>query len=560
MELIDAITDALLDSLYELRYYILVMTFMPYILYYFWEYLKRVFTKLKYKNFYFKEKEKEYCKPITEEEKYLDISIMNEDIPVFEKRLKDLIEILSTKKDVIKIHAIEAIMIAEYFSQEVELSDNGILVVKIDTIKKFTSTIYNDPMTFTTYIKAIEEKLDIHNKKNKIPLKDALYIMRRAKEYTISKKNDDTSDDLLFNLKSQIHKSLYKDVEIRILDETKEVSVKNKKAIVVINTNPEFTDELSEEKNIEIEKQKKKKSNIESVERLEDGRLRIITKDNKEIIKDDFELYSIRDLNVKQQVTGSGTSQYDSFTDDTNQLDESFINQYIAKYGQLDNIEEENKTMQSFKFRLAKHFKINDFTDIKFSNNELENSLFTKENKVIFLTALFENYKKKNEIYVFVGEKKLKSKKIQKFLAVDKLFFISIFYKMVQEENKENFFNFIFNADHKVIDENLYKFLTKVNLELGNIFRFENKNLSVNAIYSYNNQTIKTDILMFDYDELSKKYFSDDMVKNSYDFLENDLMDKVKNTVFGNKALDTDATINLKYKTFFRIIAGEDYF
>ena len=131
---------------------------------------------------------------------------------------------------------------------------------------------------------------------------------------------------------------------------------------------------------------------------------------------------------------------------------------------------------------------------------------------------------------------------------------------MVQEENKENFFNFIFNADHKVIDENLYKFLTKVNLELGNIFRFENKNLSVNAIYSYNNQTIKTDILMFDYDELNKKFFSDDMVKNSYDSLENDLMDKVKNTVFGNKALDTDATINLKYKTFFRIITGEDYF
>lgn len=153
----------------------------------------------------------------SDEQIHLGISIKNSDIKIYKERIEKLIILLNESKERVSVNAVEAILIVELFADSVLVNEQGELVISVQTAKAFSKEIYHDPMKFITYVKSVENRIDISNPQNKIELSDVLYMMRNAKKFGLYMNEDDS--DAVYKIKSAIHESNYKDVVVKIVED-----------------------------------------------------------------------------------------------------------------------------------------------------------------------------------------------------------------------------------------------------------------------------------------------------------------------------------------------------
>ncbi len=233
---------------------------------------------------------------LSEEEKFLNISLTQKEINDFKPRMESLIKKLIESKDIFSVTAIEAIFIAEKVADSLKLNEDGILVIEYKVAKKLSIEILKNPMEIIHYIKAVEKKIDTNNENNKIPLNEVLYMMRNAKRFGLYKEKNSEDEEIMIKLRVAIHDSYYSNVPIKLVEEMKdEVFQKDEEEFYIVNTH-KFGDEERTETTMDPDTKLMHDSNIEKVEQLGDGKIKIFTKNRKEIIRSDFKFYEFRDL------------------------------------------------------------------------------------------------------------------------------------------------------------------------------------------------------------------------------------------------------------------------
>ncbi|MDQ7060646.1 MAG: hypothetical protein Q9M43_05740 [Sulfurimonas sp.] len=333
-----------------------------------------------------------------------------------------LVDLLKNTKGKITITAAEAIMLVEIFGSKITVSSNGELVISVGVANKFALDIYNDPMRFITYIKAVEEKVNLDYVNNQIDLGEVLYMLRNARKFGLELDEQEDSD-LIVTIKSTIYKSDLKDVLINIVgDENEENYFSTKTEDVLINTYKEETQESQKEKQeAEDEKAQKKvlekNPNLKSIVRLENGHIFITFKDDTTMEKDDLRIYSLtkpqEEDNTKQKTSGGSnniveivnetvgkmlnTETQNSQNANTKltplQKREKIIKEYVHQYGELCYYEEKYKNEMNFKDR-AREMLVDEhlFCDRHFSSDifDTDNFFNSKDMFKLFLASLFK--------------------------------------------------------------------------------------------------------------------------------------------------------------------------
>ena len=574
------------DLLIEHFFSILLLVLSPYIFYYFFHFYKLGKKKMK------EDSQSSEIIQTFEEEK-LGIRIENTDPRKYKKRMDNLIELLQNSKGKIKVSAVEAIMLVEQFSKSVLVNQDGSIVIDMKTANNFANDIFNDPMKFITYIKAIESKIDLENNNNKTDLADVLYMMRNARKFGLNLEDDDSK--LIMNIKSAIHKSDYEDVVIDIVIEKKNRfnnSKKEKLINKIITPTCEGRDEiksvLTDAKIMETEKMKKTKiidgifvdeerdkenskeflnenTNIESVVRLENGHVQIISKDGIVIEKDDVQIYSIVDLNAEvEKNNNKGNINSNNTIDKLNETvqnaleekekEKNKLDEYIKSYGELDHIETKYKTEMRFKDRARDIFDEQILGTQKFETSEFSNKCFFKdENTLIyFLIKMFDvdNAIVQYVPYIFIGDISLKNKEPFRYISIDINYLIQSMYVSMRREDRESFFKYIY-SNNKMNENNIEKIIENINKEYS-IFQSFNTHYIGISIYRYGDKNIKTSILRFEIPNFEEYLAEENELRENYAELKSKLYGNIKTTAFGKKAEDTGADVVLNQDTFFR--------
>lgn len=571
------------ELLKEHFFFILFLVFSPYIFYYIFRLYKIGKSKIKAEN-------NPYLSRTTIEEEELGIIVENSDPKKYKKRIEILVDLLKNTKGKISITAAEAIMLVEIFSSKISISQNGELVISFGTANEFALSIYNDPMKFITYIKSVEERVNLDYINNKIDLGEVLYMLRNARKFGLEMDKEDESD-LIITIKSAIYKSELQDVIIDIVEDNNKQSV-NFKDEVLINTYSvdennakEIKQEIQDKK--DEEKLLKENDNIASVIRLENGHIIVTSKDGVVIEKDDLNIYSVYDpaeennQNNNDKTSSGGTSNLSNLVNDAvgkmlNISDENSITttenetvnispvekeikKYIRQYGELCYFENKYKDDLKFKDRAKrmltderlfcyKSFEPKNFDTKNFFQNE---GMFK-----IFLSSLFniknaisENF----EIpYVFIGDLNLKNKEPIRFISIDVHYIIVSIYLSMSREDRESFYRFVFLSSGKKINTlNLTSILENINIEF-NLFLEQNGGFLVDSIYSYSGKTIKTNIIRIEISTFEKYLKEDDDIKKNYTLLKQKLLTKISVEAFGKKALTKSADVTIEESTFFR--------
>jgi len=541
--------------LVELKIYFILSLLPPlfYLAYLFFLRIEKLFKNNKKVT---QQKRKIYEPIVTEEKKNLGINILNEDINYYQEKIEDLIGILNSNKDEVIISAVEAIMISELYADEIKISEDGSLVINLDTIHKFTKYIFNNPYEFTLYIKAVQTKIDATNSNNKIPLKDVLFMMRNAKKFGLKNNSQDTEINL--SIKSLIHEANYENVTVKIIDNINFYSNNlppvtqtlndTKNEIVFINEYVPKDDDKNTNENLPFEK----------IELLEDGKIKITTKD-KEIIKDDAIIYSIKDLNKTTVNKHSGTTNTQSnSTEQDESISQDELDYYTNMYGELNSFEKENKNF--LRYRCKKIYDIENEPYIRFDPNNLEKSFFGNVNyKYIFLTKLldiqnsFLDYKP----LVFTGTSIIKkTKREYQYLSIDVFYFLNFIYGSTKDENKESLYKYLFDVNKQLIIDNVNILIKSINNEL-NLFVEEKGNYLFGIVYSYNTATIKSIFLRVDPDKFRNYNDKIATIYSSFKGLNEKVGDKLSPNVFGKKADEFNADVEYNHDTFFRSLISE---
>lgn len=291
----------------------------PYLYYYFVKYKNKKTVK--------PEKKTDPTLVQSEEQIHLGISIRNEDIKIYKKRIENLIILLDETKDKVSVNAVEAILIVELFSETVLVNEQGELVIDVKTAKDFSKTIYDDPMKFIAYIKSIENKIDIENPENKVEFGDVLYMMRNAKKFGLYINDDDS--DVVYKIKSAIHESNYKDVVIKIVQDVSVEHETYSNTSIILNN-------LHKKEEIENREEDSLDDNIKSAEKTEDGKVRLTMKDGKVFTKDDFIIYQVE--TPEEENTSHKSNQKNKNTPSllvAENKNSEAVQEYISRFGKL---------------------------------------------------------------------------------------------------------------------------------------------------------------------------------------------------------------------------------
>ena len=427
---------------------------------------------------------------LSEEEKYLNISLTQKSIDEFMPRIETLVKKLVESKDVFTVTAIEAIFVAEKIADSLKLNEDGILVIEHKKAKDLSISILKNPMEIIHYIKAVEKKIDVNNKKNKIPLDEVLYMMRNAKRFGLYKERDGEEFEMMFKLKTAIHDSYYSDIPVKIVDEIKEDSLQNNSEDFFIYNTHKF-DEKEEQPDTQLDPDTGLiiDSNILKVEKLDGDKIRIYTKNQKIIEKSDLKTYNFRDLVEEEEEriakekklgiynnSNNGNSnlpkriednplEYDSEKNSPDNLADEVKN-YIKRFGELDSFEKDinNQANLNFKYRSRFFYDKSNTRKISFLDSEvLKGKLF--ENKKVFYKLLSQLFNQENALLetkkdillpcIFIGKKELKNKKVFNFMSISVDFILSILYMMIKKDDRENFYQFVYKDWGKINIENL---------------------------------------------------------------------------------------------------------
>ena len=512
-------------------WWVLLFIPLPYISYFIFNLYQ---IKKEKKNIREKEEKKSYLyEPVvTLEKKHLDIEIMNNDVPIYKKRIEALVKNLLETKGTVSISSVEAMLLVELYSDSVVITESGEFVIDINTAKKFSEMIMGNPKKFIAYVKSLEKKVDINNKNNKVELNEVLYMMRNARKFGLNIK-EKKEDNLIFKVTSAIHESDYSDVVVKIVDAHDKDNIENinRQNKQIILQNIANKDEKNNQPN-----DLKSNDNVESFEKLDDGKIKITLKDGTIITKDDLMIFDVQ-----------------TPKEDENE-NESEVEEYKSLFGELTGFEKSNIDKRLFKYRARWFFDMQLYGIGNFSNEQFSTeNIFDKKNIFIyFFRQLFnKDYAIKNHIpHIFIGDLKLRNKEPMKFISIDIHYLLVNLYLLVDREDRESFFKFCYNGK-RLNTNNINKLLSNIQNEYP-IFFPEKDNFLFDAVYSYNTQIIKTKIII-----IKTEYFSnllseyEDLNKN-YQELKNILYKNVIPKAFGEGVKKVKADIDLDAICLFR--------
>ena len=542
-----------MDLISEYWWLIFAIMIMPYSLYFLLRFLKMINTKNSQRKIV-----KNYSHSLmTEEEKYLGINITNDDPKVYKKRIEDLIFLLNKTKGKVQVNAVEAIMLVELFSDSVLVNENGELVIDLKTALNFSKAIYHDPMKFITYIKAVETKLDLNNKDNKIELGDVLYMMRNARKFGLYMENNDT--DLVYKIKSAIHEADYKDVTINIVEDFNNTKDDDNKVEDSVPTKTILRNTYKADSKTKENEELIDDKNIASFEKLDDGKIRVTTKDGIIITKDDTMIYSliqpeedeVKSLEIKREEI-----------EKLAHVEDTRLKDYISKFGKLDVYEEEHKDEFKFKDRCLRIYdeQITDYQSFKVEDFKYKNFFEDEKLYLYFLSKLFN---KELAIinglpHIFIGEINLTNKAPMRYLTIDANWFLCFVYSIIKREDRESFFKFIYTGKN-INTNNVNIFLRNINREY-DLFFPEDTNFLFDAIYTFRDTSLKSLIFKVKLETLKLILETNNHIDNKYLELKEYLDGAFRSKAYGENAKKQKADITFGHDTFFRVPINERSF
>lgn len=265
--------------------------------------------KKKKKKSYADLKPEERFQPFDSQEKtILDIDFAEKDVAEKIPGVKQLIFNLRDGKPFL-LRLVEAVYIADKLSSRIDLDESGTMTIEKNDAVHVAEIIQLDPQDLIRYILAMEKKLDPENPKTKINLADFLYLARNARNFNLlayGSEPEKKETEVLVKIKTAIYNSWNENVQVEIKDHEK---IKTEKNSEQSNHEPEI---IFENKDV-VSNSDREHSTIDpvtgevidpsilKVEKLDNGHIRIYTRSEKIIEKDDFNIYSYRDLVEKRE-------------------------------------------------------------------------------------------------------------------------------------------------------------------------------------------------------------------------------------------------------------------
>ncbi|MFA6195240.1 MAG: hypothetical protein WC656_01195 [Sulfurimonas sp.] len=527
---------------------------MPYTLYFLNILLKKIKNKrTKKKNAWI------YEPVISEEKKHLGFEVDKSEIEGYKNRIENLIITLNQKTSTVAVNAVEAIMIVDLFSDSVLVNESGELVIDVHVAKNFSKEIYHNPQKFMNYIGAIENKINMSRKDNKIDLEDVLYMMRNAKKFGLYLDSEDTS--LTYKIKSAIHASEYQDVILRIVDDIKKAEDETTPtSIILTNT---FVDKNIQEvplKNDEPEMDK----DIASIEKIEGDRILVTMKDGRIVEKDDIMIYRVIEPLAEDDVPENQKVQ--TAKEEIKKLaqkEDTRLKDYISRFGELDFYEKENQAAFKFKDRSLRFFdkQVADYIAFKHQDFKTKNFFSDEEFYLYFLSKLFdiEHSIFNNMPHIFIGDLALKNKDTSvRYVTIDIHYLLSFIYMTIKREDRESFFKFIYSGKDINV-QNINIFLKNIN-DATDIFFHDGKGFLNDAAYVIADKIFKSTIIRFNIEILGQLLDSNISIKNNYAKLKESVDGLSKVKAFGESAKKIEADILYSHNTFFRVPLEEKTF
>jgi len=487
---------------------------------------------------------------LTEEKKYLDIEIENDDIPFYKKRIESLVENLLKTKGTITISSIEAMLLVELYSDSVVITEDGEFVININTAKKFSKTIMENPKKFIAYIKSLEKKVDVNNKSNKVELGEVLYMMRNARKFglNIAEKKE---DNLIFKVTSAIHENKYSDVVIKIVDPHDMSDIDD---ILPQNNHIILQNISSKNENDAQPSDLQSNSSVESFEKLDDGKIKITLKNGMIITKDDLMIFDVQIPEVEDEGRANKENNLQKDFIDLNTEEDTEVDEYKSLFGELSAFEKKNIEKRLFKYRAKWFFDMQLYGIRNFSNEQFSTeNIFDKKNIFIYFVAQLFNqeYAIKNHLpHIFIGDMKLRNKEPMRFITIDIHYLLVNLYLLIDRENKESFFKFCYNGK-KINNNNVNILLSNINMK-HQIFFHEKENFLYDSVYSYKTQTIKTKIIRVEIDNFSELLSNYQDLNKNYKELKKIVYENVIPKSFGEAAKKAKADVDLDATNLFR--------
>jgi len=552
----------------------------------------------------------------SDEKKYLDIDFDEKSVREKLPGAKQLILNLRDGKPFL-IKSIEAVFIADKLSGRLELDDDGTLIIEKSDALRVAEMIQFDPQDLVRYILSMEKKLDPQNKKSKIKLADFLYLARNARNFNLLAYGSEPEKEetkALVKMKTKIYESWFENVQVEILNheeiEKRKIS-ENKKGEdkVIFEDKTPASNSQREHSTVDMVTGEVQDPGIEKVEMLENGHIKVYTKSRKIIEKDNFITYSYRDLvkeeeaeaeknrklgiknnvvdargenkllNINPENVSEGISN--GFRTTQADLPTNELALYESKFGALGldekKVFEKTRLISSLRFRLRKYYCEDVFGTVDFSEDLVTKEKFLGvENIFQILVQLFDvefsearTMTQRNFLQtIFIGSKTMNNNTEIFYRTVSADYFLSVIYGMMKGENKESFYQNVYEDFKNINEDNFTAIVENIHLQLGfNLFDKSQNSFLIDVIYSVKSTVIKTKILSFNTDSLNKILQSDEYVMdtrvdkmyNNWKNLKEKIGDSVKTVAFGGSVAKSKAQfLELQSEYFFRKMDGED--
>jgi len=552
----------------------------------------------------------------SDEKKYLDIEFDGESVNSKFPIAKQLIENLRSDKP-FYIKSVEAVYIADKLSSRLKLDDNGTMTIEKKDAIRVAEIIQLDPQDLIRYILAMEKKLDPENPETKIKLADFLYLARNARNFNLlayGSEPEKKETKVLVKMKTAIYNSWNKNINVKIEDHEKN-QVEN------ISENASHEPEIIfENKNISTSSKKEhstidpvtgevKDPSIIKVEKLDNDHIRIYTNNEIIIEKDDFEIYSYRDLVEEREAEAEKNrklgikNNYVDFEKEKSLLDvnpenipdavaEKFVSGtqadlppnelalYESQFGQLFDEEKEEfektKSISSLLSRSKKYF-CKDFRNTAPFSDELvmKNKFLTPKNIYNILFQLFD--KEFSEVRIATQKTLLRdicfakreflNGEVKEYLLVSVHYFLATIYGMILQKNKESFYQNVYDDFEKINEKYITAIIDDLHILLGvKLFEKVHDSYFVNVIFSADSVTTKTRVLTFDLNALKLVFqekaaeadseFIEKLYEEKWKGLKKSIADSIKILHYGDK----NVANALKRKVQFLELGSEYFF
>jgi len=551
----------------------------------------------------------------SQEKTILDIDFTEKNVTEKFPEVKKLIENLRQGKPFL-LRSVEAVYIADKLSSRLVLDDNGTMTIEKNDAIHVAEIIQLDPQDLIRYILAMEKKLDPKNPKTKINLADFLYLARNARNFNLlayGSEPEKKETAPLVKMKTAIYNSWNENVHVEIKDHEKIEAEKkseqsNHEPEIVFENQNVVSDSGKEHSTIDPVTGEVIDPSILKIEKLDNGHIRIYTRSEKIIEKDDFNIYSYRDLveereaeaeknrklgiknnvvNVEKEVDLLNTNpesvseNITPFVTTQADLPPNELAHYESQFGKLSNDErkefEKTRKISSLMFRSKKYYYKEFSNTISFSDELLtDNKFLSEENILNTLLQLFDVEFSEVRIStqrtllrtIYIGTNTLQRGAEVVYRTVNVDFFLAVLYTMTKAEDKETFYKNVYSDFKNINEEYVASIVDGINMCLRvELFSKSQGSYLAEVIYTANSTVIKTKVLIFNAEALNKivQNINTDMKKTNRIYenwikLKENIGSSVKTKAYGknNVAKSKVQSLELGSEYFFRRKQGED--